>query len=98
MHSSNVSVLQVKDRVLNYVAYLTDLTWEPKNFLTLRKDPWENNCQTVYEVGTAGQSIHAREMPRPKTWLLSDLPLNVKDFKAAHHSWRLAVLGVGDTD
>jgi hypothetical protein len=85
---SDPSVLHLKARVLNYVAYLTAYTYVPQGFT----NPQQR------QLGITGQSIHCKKMqcePGADYTLVHPHPDWVT-FDSKIHVWRLAILGVGN--
>jgi hypothetical protein len=85
---SDPKVLLLPARVLNYVAYLTDFTCEPGQFVETKSK----------NLGLTARAIHGKRMlrdlqaghvvvhPNPK-W---------EKFSPESHAWRVALLGVGN--
>lgn len=97
-HAFDRRILEVKARVINYVAYLTNFTWQLDDFISKEVMFWGRTpifWPRKYEIGLAGQMIHASDRPRQDTYLLNELPSTVTAFTQGTHTWRLAILGLG---
>ena len=86
---SDAKLLRLRARVLNYVAYLTDFTCGPEKF-----------ARTSYKcLGLTALAIHGKKMlrdPLVGRAIVYPHPEWVA-FDPETHSWRLAVLGVGNS-
>jgi hypothetical protein len=90
---SDVRVLRLRARVLNYVAHLTSFTCEPENFVG--DDARFRPC-----IGLTGRLIHCKRMKREPgadpTLFEPNCDWNGFElFNDEVHLWRLAILGVG---
>jgi hypothetical protein len=91
---SDPSVLHLKARVLNYVAYLTAYTYVPDRRFGIQG--FTNSHQRQLDI--TGQSIHCKKMqcePGADYTLVHPHPDWVM-FDSKIHVWRLAILGVGN--
>jgi len=87
------SVICLKARELNYVAHLTDYTCGLEHFLTAT-----HHFYRAF-LGLEGLSIHARQLPRKNHTFLRMTELgcvSLEPYGKASHSWRIAILGVGN--
>ena len=84
----NPRILEVQVRVLNYIAYLSDYTYDLKQFL--------DDFILDFELGLAGLSIHSKGAPGYKQYLFRRLPAQNIAFDRTKHSWRIAILGVAN--
>nr|POE77966.1 heterokaryon incompatibility protein 6, or allele [Quercus suber] len=85
---STPDVLILKARAVNYVAFVSDHTCSPREFLRLHA-----SYNTV--LGFAGQLVHARSKPHKSAHIFQLIPSSWTKFKQNHDDWRIAVLGLG---